>query len=90
MNTTRAAGNRPSVRRVAGAIGSALAVTVVGIGVLPAATAHAAGIRTTGSSGVPARPPHHRPLADPASPAAVTTTVSARYQFTRRDTVAVL
>ena len=79
MNTTPAPAPRSS-RRVLGALGSALAVAVVGVGALPAATATAAGVRTSSITATPA--PVHTPLADPSATAVTTGATTVRYRFT--------
>jgi hypothetical protein len=59
MDTTKR-----STRTLVRAVGSALAVGIVGIGALPAATAEAAGVRAGGPTRTPAPPTV--PVADPA------------------------
>lgn len=74
MDTTKR-----SPRILARALGSALAVGIVGVGVLPAGTAQAAGIRTNGLARTPATVT--QPVADPAAlPATSASANAVRYR----------
>ncbi len=76
MDTTQ---TTPTTRTIVRALGSALAVGLVGVGALPAATAQAAGVRTHGLTRVPAT--LSVPVADPSAlPTTASTVVRYRVE----------